>query len=61
MTEKDKMKRISDLLGEELLGMTGTNQSMTFTLKDKQAIIDDYANKTAEEIVEEIKRVIIDE
>ena len=61
MTEKDKMERISDLLGEELLGMTGTSQSMTFTLKDKQAIIDDYANKTAEEIVEEIKRVIIDE
>jgi hypothetical protein len=55
MTEKEKMKRISELLGEELLGMTGTSQSMTFVLKDKQVIVEDYANKTAEEIVEEIR------
>lgn len=58
MTEKDKMKRISELLGEELLGMTGTNQSMTFILKDKQVIVEDYANKTIEEIIEEIKIII---
>ena len=58
MTEKDKMKRISELLGEELLGMTGTSQSMTFILKDKQVIVEDYANKTIEEIIKEIKIVI---
>lgn len=55
MVEKDKIKRISELLGEELLGMTGTSQSMTFFLKDKQVTVEDYANKTAEEIVEEIR------
>lgn len=55
MTNKEKMKRISELLGEKLLGMTGTDKSMTFILKDKQVIVENYANKTAEEIVEEIR------
>ena len=55
MIEKEKMKKISELLGEKLLGMTGTDEAMTFILKDKQVIVENYANKTAEEIVEEIR------
>ena len=55
MVEKEKMKRILELLGEKLLGMTRTDKSMTFILKNKQVIVEDYANKTAEEIVEEIR------
>ena len=58
MTSKEKMKRISELLGEKLLGMTGTDEAMTFILKDKQVIVENYANKTAEEIIKEIKIVI---
>ena len=55
MTSKEKMKKISELLGEKLLVMTGTDEAMTFILKDKQVIVENYANKTAEEIVEEIR------
>ena len=35
MTNKEKMKKISELLGEELLGMTGTDKAMTFILTNK--------------------------
>ena len=58
MTEKDKMKKISELLGEELLGMTGTSQSMTFILKNKQVIVEDYGSKSVDEIIKEIENEV---
>ena len=58
MIEKEKMKKILELLGEKHLGMTGTNKSMTFILNDKQVIVEDYGSKSVDEIVKEIKIVI---
>lgn len=56
MTSKEKMMTISEKLGSKLLGMTGTDKSMTFVLEDKQVIIENYGSKSVDEIIKEIEK-----
>lgn len=56
MTEKEKMKKIVEYLGEKFQGMTGTEESMTIVLKEREVIVKDYGKKTIEEIIEEIEK-----
>lgn len=56
MTEKEKINKIAEYLGEKFQGMTGTEENMTIVLKDKEVIVNDYGKKTIEEIIEEIEK-----
>ena len=56
MTEKDKMETISEYFGEKFKGRSGTEESMTIVLKEREVIVKDYGKKTIEEIIEEIEK-----
>ena len=59
MTEKDKMKRISEYFGEQMKGMSGTNKSMTFVFDNKEIVIENYGSKSVEEIIKEIEGLMM--
>lgn len=52
--ENNIIKIIAEHYGDSFLGMTGTDESMTIKLKDKELIIKNINLKSLEEIIKEI-------
>ena len=59
--ENNIIKEIAEYFGVDFLGMTGTDESMTIILKDKEIIISDFKTKSVDKIIKEIIEVISNE
>jgi len=57
MENKNRLivKKMIEVFGDKLLGSTSDDHSLTVALKDKTIVIDDYLEKTLEEIIDELK------
>lgn len=53
--ENNIIKEIAKYFGDDLLGMTGTDESMTIALKNKEITINNIKIKSIDEIIQEIK------
>lgn len=57
IAENNVVKEIAEYFGDEFLGMTGTDDSMTIALRDKEIIIKDLKKKSVDQIIKEIVEV----
>ena len=55
-TEKQVTDKIKEVFGEEFQGMTINKTTMIVGIGEKNIVIEDYPQKTPEEIIEELNK-----